>query len=221
LADEGVATLEFPHLMRLVEGKQFDTIYHEHYSYLSLHAVRSVFEHQGLRLFDVEQLPTHGGSLRIFAARAESSTHATSERLDALLVLEEQTGMLEPSYYAHLQLAAERIKDDLLGFLLEQKRAGKSVAGYGAAAKGNTLLNFAGVRRDLLPFVCDAAPAKQGRYLPGSHIPILAPSAIDEARPDFVLILPWNISDEIVTSLSRVLDWGGRFVTAIPELKLL
>jgi SAM-dependent methyltransferase len=218
LAPEGVATLEFPHLMRLIHGGQFDTIYHEHYSYLSLHATHRIFESQGLRIFDVEELPTHGGSLRVFAARREARARPVTPRVEELLARERAAGMLGLAYYANLQQRAERVKLDLLSFLIEQKRAGRTVAGYGAAGKGNTLLNFAGVRADLLAFVCDAAPSKQGRYLPGSHIPILAPSVLKERRPDFVLILPWNLKAEIMSQHGYVADWGGRFVTAVPEL---
>lgn len=218
LAPEGVATLEFPHLLRLIDGGQFDTIYHEHYSYLSLHAMNRIFESQGLRFFDVEELPTHGGSLRVFASRREARVQPVTPRFEELLAREREAGMLDLAYYANLQQRAERVKLDLLSFLIEQKRAGATVAGYGAAAKGNTLLNFAGVRADLLAFVCDAAPSKQGRYLPGSHIPILAPEALKERRPDFVLILPWNLKAEVMSQLAYARDWGCRMVTAVPEL---
>ncbi len=218
LAPEGVATLEFPHLLRLIQGRQFDTIYHEHYSYFSLHTARRVFRRAGLDIFDVEELPTHGGSLRIHAAHAASAEARMTERVAALEEEERRAGILDMAFYADFQTQAEKIKNDLLAFLLEKKRRGETVAAYGAAAKGNTLLNFAGVKPDLLPFVCDAAPSKQGRFLPGSHIPILPPEELLERRPAHVLILPWNIREEIMASLATVRDWGGRFVVAVPEL---
>jgi SAM-dependent methyltransferase len=221
LAPEGVATFEFPHLLQLVSGCQFDTIYHEHYSYLSLHAVRRIFEQQGLRVFDVELVPTHGGSLRVFACRATARTRAVTPRVSTVLEQEQAAGLLTRAYYAGFQSRAETVKLDLLSFLIEQKRRGRTVAGYGAAAKGNTLLNFAGVRSDLLPFVCDAAPSKQGRWLPGSHIPILAPQALKDRRPDFVLILPWNLKAEVMTAHRYIADWGGKFVTAVPALEIV
>lgn len=219
LAPEGVATFEFPHVMRMVDGIQFDTIYHEHYSYLSLTAVNRIFASQGLRVFDVEEISPHGGSLRVFACLADAARE-TSPAVAALLAREQSAGLLDYAYYARLKDQAERVKLDLLAFLLEQKRAGRSVAAYGAAAKGNTLLNYAGVRPDLMQFVCDAAPSKQGRFLPGSHIPILPPSALAECKPDIVLILPWNIKAEIEAALAYIREWGGRFAVAIPELKV-
>lgn len=219
LAPEGVATFEFPHLLRLIQGMQFDTIYHEHYSYLSLHTVRRVFLAAGLRVFDVEELSTHGGSLRVFACGTDAR-HVASPRLGRLAAEEAEAGIATPALYAGLQAEAERIKDELLTFLIAEKRAGRIVAGYGAAAKGNTLLNFAGVRPDLLPFVCDAAASKQGQYLPGSHIPILPPSALAEAKPDCVLILPWNIASEIVET-PEARGWGARFAIAVPRLTML
>jgi SAM-dependent methyltransferase len=218
LAPEGVSSLEFPHLMRLIDGGQFDTIYHEHYSYLSLHAARRVFKSQGLRIFDVEERPTHGGSLRIYVCRRDARSRPVTPRVEELAAREREAGMLGLVYYADLQRRAEQVKLDLISFLIEQKHAGRTVAGYGAAAKGNTLLNFAGIRADLLPFVCDVAPSKQGRYLPGSHIPILAPSVLKETCPDFVLILPWNLKAEVMSHLAYVRDWGCRMVTAVPEL---
>lgn len=220
LAPTGVATLEFPHLLELVEGAQFDTIYHEHYSYFSLHAVRAIFEAQGLRIFDVETLPTHGGSLRVYATPLTDHGPRAGERIAAVLDAERDAGMLDMTFYDSLQPRAERIKNTLLRFLLRAKEAGRLVVGYGAAAKGNTLLNFAGIRPDLLPFVCDAATSKQGRFLPGSHIPIVAPDMLRGKRPDDVLILPWNIKDEIMHDHAYVRDWGGRFAWAIPELEI-
>ncbi len=220
LAPEGVATFEVPQLLRLIEGLQFDTIYHEHYSYLSLHTVRRVLAAAGLRAFDAEELPTHGGSLRVFACH-KGASHQTSPRLEKLAAAEADAGITQAALYGRLQAEAERIKDELLMFLIAEKRAGRSVAGYGAAAKGNTLLNFAGVRADLLPFVCDAAPSKQGQHLPGSHIPVRPPSALVEAHPDTVLILPWNIAREIVETISHARGWGGRFAVAVPGLTIL
>jgi SAM-dependent methyltransferase len=217
----GLVNLEFPHLYRLVESAQFDTVYHEHFSYLSLSTVRRLFERHGLRVFDVEELPTHGGSLRIHARRQADPLAAETARLAAVLDLERAAGMLGLDYYQGFQARAERVKAELLAFLAEQKLAGKLVAAYGAAAKGNTLLNFCGVKPDLLAFVCDLSPHKQGLFLPGSRIPVLPPAAIGERRPDFVLILPWNIKDEIMTQLAFIRQWGGRFVTPIPAPAIL
>ncbi|ADR19070.1 class I SAM-dependent methyltransferase [Calditerrivibrio nitroreducens] len=216
----GTITLEFPHLMQLIEQCQFDTIYHEHFSYLSLFTVKRIFECEGLRIFDVEQLPTHGGSLRIYGCHAED-TRPNSPAVATLLAEEARRGLQTLEPYQNFQARAERIKDDLLGFLIEQKRAGKKVAAYGAAAKGNTLLNYAGVKPDLLPFVCDAAAAKQGKYLPGSHIPILPPSALSEFAPDYVLILPWNLREEVTKQLTYAQNWGARFVIAVPTLRVI
>jgi SAM-dependent methyltransferase len=215
----GTITLEFPHLMRLIEHSQFDTIYHEHYSYLSLYTVSRMFDAAGLRLFDVEELPTHGGSLRVYGCHEDDHRFAGA-RVFALLALEETRGLQTPAVYADFQKKADKAKNNLLAFLIEQKRLGKKTVGYGAAAKANTLLNYAGVKPDLLPFVCDAAASKQGKYLPGSRIPILPPSALKETRPDTVLVLPWNIVDEIIRQHSYVFDWGGKFVTALPEIKI-
>jgi SAM-dependent methyltransferase len=220
LAPRGIVTFEFPHLMRLVEQAQFDTIYHEHYSYLSLHTVGQVLISQGLDVCDVDQLTTHGGSLRVYAQRSDAPRQAISASVSELLAEETRRGMRSLPYYAGFQSRAERIKNDVLAFLLEQKRAGRVVAGYGAAAKGNTLLNFAGVRPDLLPYVCDAAPSKQGKFLPGSHIPILPPSAIHNDPPPYVMILPWNIRDEISECIRAMTNWTGRCVVAIPTLEV-
>jgi SAM-dependent methyltransferase len=214
----GTITLEFPHLLRLIEHTQFDTVYHEHFSYLSLHTVSRVFAAAGLRVFDVEELPTHGGSLRVYGAHADDA-RATSPAMTAVLADEIRNGLESSEPYRALQGKSERIKDDLLAFLIDAKRAGKTVAAYGAAAKGNTLLNYAGVRPDLLSFVCDAAPAKQGKFLPGSHIPILVPQALRERRPDIILVLPWNIATEVVAQNSFARDWGARFFAAIPSMR--
>lgn len=215
----GTITLEFPHLMRLIEQVQFDTIYHEHFSYLSLYTVTRIFDSAGLRIFDVDELPTHGGSLRIYGCH-KNDTRTSSERVTALLRAEEGAGMRNLDVYGGFQQRAEQIKDSLLRFLLEQKHAGKKVAAYGAAAKGNTLINFAGIKRDLLPFVCDAAPSKQGKYLPGSHIPVRTPEVLAAARPDFVLILPWNIASEVIEQNIALRQFGTHFVTAVPDLKV-
>lgn len=217
----GLVNLEFPHLYRLVESAQFDTVYHEHFSYLSLSTVRRIFSAQGLRVFDVEELPTHGGSLRIHARREDDPKAQDTERLNAVLRMEQAAGMLSPGYYLGFQERVERIKAELLGFLAEQTLARKTVAAYGAAAKGNTLLNFCGVKAGQVAFVCDASPHKQGLFLPGSRIPVLHPDAIAKERPDFVLILPWNIKDEIMAQLSFIRQWGGRFVTPIPSPEIL
>ncbi len=216
----GTITLEFPHLMRLIQHALFDTVYHEHFSYLSLHTVGRIFAGSGLRVFDVEELSTHGGSLRIYGCH-EHYPRATSPAVDALAAEEERSGLGNLATYRTFQARADRIKDDLLVFLIEQKRLGRKMAAYGAAAKGNTLLNYAGVRPDLLPFVCDAAPSKQGRYLPGSRVPILPPAALKERKPDIVLILPWNVADEVVQQHAYIREWGGRFALAVPEIKVL
>lgn len=219
LKPQGVITLEFPHLMRLVEFTQFDTVYHEHFSYLSLMAVERIMAAAGLRVFDVEELPTHGGSLRIYACRSEAG-HAETASVAALRAEEAARGMDRDGYYTAFQHRAEAVKNGFLRFLLDAKADGKSVAAYGAAAKGNTLLNFAGVRPDLLPFVCDAAPSKQGKLLPGSHIPILAPEALRANRPDYLVILPWNIAEEVRAQCADLAAQGTRFVTAVPQLQI-
>ena len=215
----GTITLEFPHVMRLIEHAQFDTIYHEHFSYLSLYSAQRIFAAAGLRVFDVEELPTHGGSLRLYGCHINES-RATSAAVDALLREEERRGLRAPDVYRAFQPRADRIKDDLLRFLIDTKAAGKTVAAYGAAAKGNTLLNYAGVKPDLLPFVCDAAAAKQGKFMPGSHVPIVAPDVRSERRPDFLLILPWNIADEVMAKQAILAAKGTKFVTAVPRLNI-
>ena len=219
LKPNGTVTLEFPHLMQLIQHNQFDTVYHEHFSYLSLFTVMRLFEAARLQVWDVEELPSHGGSLRIYGAHLEAAKNATPAVAE-LLAKETAHGMQQLPTYLDFQIRAERIKNALLSFLLEQKRLGKTVAAYGAAAKGNTLLNFAGIKTDLLAYVCDAAPSKQGKYLPGSHIPIVAPQVLMERQPELVLLLPWNIADELRLALSAIGDWGGRFVTAVPELRI-
>ncbi|MFN4355707.1 methyltransferase domain-containing protein [Parvibaculum sp.] len=220
LKPEGVSTFEFPHLLKLVAENQFDTIYHEHYSYLSLSAVARVFEKNGLALFDVEELPTHGGSLRAFAQRADTGSREKTTRLAALLEAERRAGVEGEALYAGFQKRAEKVKDDFTAFLIDAKRKGLKVAAYGAAAKGNTLMNFAGTRPDLIPYVVDKATAKQGRFMPGSRIPIVAPGHLDADRPDIIVILPWNISEEVQSQLSHARQWGAKFVMAVPELRV-
>jgi SAM-dependent methyltransferase len=220
LKPEGTVTLEFPHLMPLIERTQFDTIYHEHFSYLSLTTVAHIFAEAGLRVWEVEELSTHGGSLRVYGCHAEAAI-ATTNRVESVLTREEQFGVTRLGTYTKFQKRADRVKDDLVAFLIEQKRAGRRVAAYGAAAKGNTLLNYAGVRPDLLPYVCDAAMSKQGKFMPGSHIPIRPPEALRENPPDYVVILPWNIADEVRAQLADLVHSGTRFVTAVPELSFL
>lgn len=214
----GTITLEFPHLLKLIQHNQFDTVYHEHYSYLSLQTVKCVFEGAGLRVFDVEALPTHGGSLRVFGCHADDGRNSTSN-VEKVLKSELTAGLQSLQTYLSFQHKADKVKNDLLLFLIKQSQEGKKVAAYGAAAKGNTLLNYAGVKPDLVEFVCDAAPSKQGKYLPGSHIPIFEPDKILQLKPDFVLILPWNIAEEVVSANSFIREWDGRFITAVPELK--
>ncbi len=218
LKPAGVATFEFPHLLRLVSKYQFDTIYHEHYSYLSLIAVKRIFENNGLNVFDVEDLITHGGSLRVYAQRADSGIHEISANVANMLRLEEQAGMAAPAFYAGFQAKADQVKNDFLSFLIETKRKGKTVAGYGAAAKGNTVLNYAGVRPDLLPYVVDRNPAKQDKFLPGSRIPIVAEEHLKQNQPDYVVILPWNLREEVMVQLAYIREWGGQFVTAVPSI---
>jgi 2-polyprenyl-3-methyl-5-hydroxy-6-metoxy-1,4-benzoquinol methylase len=219
LKPHGVATFEFPHLLRLMAENQFDTLYHEHYSYLSLTAVQALCARNGLSIFDVQELPTHGGSLRVFVQREVGPQQVTA-RVAELLAEEEQVGMRTPVYYASLAPAAAQIKHELLRFLLQAKAEGKRVVGYGAAAKGNTLLNYAGIRADLLAWVADASPHKQGKYLPGSRIPVVSPQRIAEEKPDYVLVLPWNLLDEVTQQQAQVRDWGGQFVVAIPQLRV-
>lgn len=220
LKPQGVSTFEFPHLMKLVAENQFDTIYHEHYSYLSLTAVARIFEKNGLSLFDVEELPTHGGSLRAFAQRADSGKHGKTARLAVCLEAEQRAGVESEAFYAGFQKRAEKVKDDFTAFLIDAKYKGLKVGAYGAAAKGNTLMNFAGTRPDLVPYVVDKAVAKQGRFMPGSRIPIVAPGHLDADKPDIIVILPWNIREEVMTQLSHARSWGAKFVTAVPEMRV-
>jgi SAM-dependent methyltransferase len=221
LAPGGVITMEFPHLLRLVRHNQFDTIYHEHFSYLSFVAVQRIFAHHGLELFDVEELPTHGGSLRIYACHKDDERHRVGPRVGALLEREREAGYEDIATYRDFEEKVHRTKRELLKFLIGAREAGKRVAGYGAPAKGNTLLNFCGVRTDLIDYTVDRAPSKQDTLLPGVRIPVYPPEKIMETRPDYVLILPWNIAEEITSKMAAVKEWGGRFVVPIPELRVL
>ncbi|HKH60337.1 MAG TPA: class I SAM-dependent methyltransferase [Flavitalea sp.] len=221
LKENGVITMEFPHLMQLVENNQFDTIYHEHFSYLSFLTVKKIFEEQNLALFDVQEIPTHGGSLRIFAKHKTDPTKPISQNVLDLLRKEDEKGMNKLDYYNNFQQKAEMIKMDLTSFLIDQKKAGKKVAAYGAAAKGNTLLNYCGIKNDLIEFVVDANPHKQNKWLPASHIPVVHEETLKEAKPDFVVILAWNLREEIVRQLSYIRNWNGRFVIAIPALEII
>jgi len=216
----GVATFEFPHLLNLIEQNQFDTIYHEHFSYLSLYSVKNIFQANGLEVFDVQELPTHGGSLRVFTQRKDSHPFPVSNNVDRIIEIETKAGMLNDDTYINFSQKIQRIKNDLLDFLIQQNRHGKMVVAYGAAAKGNTLMNFAGVRSDYVTYVVDKNPAKKGKYMPGSHIPIVDEEKLRHDHPDYVLILPWNLRDEIMNQLGYIREWGGRFVSAIPALKV-
>jgi hypothetical protein len=218
LKPRGVATFEFPHLLRLISETQFDTIYHEHFSYLSLTAAERIFRSCGLEVFDVAELPTHGGSLRVFAQRLDTGAHPLAASVTRLLDLERRASLDSPAGYAGFQAKTDLIKDSFLEFLLSARRQGRKVAAYGAAAKGNTLLNYAGVRRDLLPYVVDRNPAKQGKYLPGSRIPIVPEARIRDECPVSILVLPWNLRSEVMDQLAYVREWGARFVTFVPEL---
>jgi len=221
LAPSGVITMEFPHLQRLMAENQFDTIYHEHFSYFSFVAVERVFKHHGLVMFDVEELGTHGGSLRIYARHAENQALPVGPRVDALRRREIDDGFLSLERYRGFSEQVKATKRKLLSFLIDAKQRGKKVVGYGAPGKGNTLLNYCGIRTDFLDFTVDANPYKQGKFTPGTRIPILPPEAIREARPDYVLILPWNLKGEISKAASYISQWGGRFVVPIPEVTLL
>ncbi len=217
----GVITMEFPHLMRLIDERQFDTVYHEHFSYFSFHTVRRVFAAHGLKLFDVEELATHGGSLRIYGAHDDDDSKVQSERAGELAQREHQAGYDEIDTYRAFAGAVREEKRAILSFLIELKRSGATIAGYGAPAKGNTMLNFCGVGTDFIDFTVDLNPAKQGHLLPGSHIPILAPTGLALARPDVVLILPWNLREEIMLQHAYVREWGGRFAARAPGMQLL
>ena len=221
LASGGLITMEFPHLLRLMEENQFDTIYHEHFSYFSLGTVEQVFARHGLKLFDVEELPTHGGSLRVFAAHADDAARAAGERIARVKAEEARAGLGGLEAYRAFAEQVKRTKRRLLEFLVQAKNAGKTIAGYGAPAKGNTLLNYCGIRSDFLDYTVDVSPHKQGRFLPGTHIPVYAPERVRATRPDYLLVLPWNIKDEIIAQMSHIREWGGQFVLPIPEVRVV
>lgn len=220
LKPHGVAAFEFPHLLKLLSQTQFDTIYHEHFSYLSLTTVCRIFRANGLEVFDVEEYPTHGGSLRVFAQRSGSGRRESNARVDDLLRIERAAGMSTTEYYVGFQAKTDGVKDAFLSFLLDAKRQGKTLAAYGAAAKGNTLLNYAGVHADLISFVADRNPAKLGKFMPGSRIPIVDESRVAASRPDYVVIFPWNLKAEVMQQLHYIREWDGVFVTAVPRLEL-
>jgi SAM-dependent methyltransferase len=221
LKSTGTITMEFPHLMRLVEECQFDTIYHEHFSYLSFTTVKRIFENQGLEMFDVQELSTHGGSLRIFAKHKDDKSKEISKNVQDLLDREEKAGMKEMDYYNNFKSHVDTIKYNVWEFLINAKKEGKKVIGYGAAAKGNTLLNYCGIKgNDLIEFAVDASPHKQNKFLPASHIPVKDLDSIAAGKPDYVIILPWNLKKEISEQLNYIKDWGGKFVTFIPELNI-
>ena len=221
LAPGGVITMEFPHLLQLIENNQFDTIYHEHFSYLSFVAVNRIFAHHGITLFDVEELPSHGGSLRIYGKHTDDNSKAITDNVTGLLAREIEMGFESLEYYAAFEEKVKETKRKILDFLIEAKRQGKMVAGYGAPGKGNTLLNYCGIRTDFLDYTVDMSPHKQGNFLPGTHIPIYHPEKIKETKPDFLFILPWNLKKEIMNQHNYIRDWGGKFVVPIPELTIL
>ncbi|MFC1885020.1 methyltransferase domain-containing protein [Thermodesulfobacteriota bacterium] len=221
LKHTGTSTFEFPHLLNLIRQNQFDTIYHEHFSYLSLTTVRKIFADHGLDIYDVEEIQTHGGSLRIYAKHSENNTIPVSENVLSLEKRELENGICDMRLYQSFQRKADKVKYDFLEFLLKQKKTNKKIAAYGAAAKGNTLLNYCGIKNDLIDFVADASTYKQNKYLPGSHVPIVTEAKIREAQPDFVIIFPWNIKEEIMEQLDYIREWNGKFVIAIPELNIL
>ena len=220
LAPDGIITMEFPHLVQLIDNNQFDTIYHEHFSYLSFYTVKQIFEKAGLEMFDVEELSTHGGSLRIYAKHAENTELVIADNVAQMLARETAKGIAVLDYYNGFQQKAFAVKTAMLQFLLEQKRAGQTVAGYGAAAKGNTLMNYCGIKSDLVDYVVDANPHKQNKFLPGSHIPVVNEDYLKANKPDYVIIFPWNLRMEIAEQLSYIREWGGKFVVPIPELRV-
>jgi 2-polyprenyl-3-methyl-5-hydroxy-6-metoxy-1,4-benzoquinol methylase len=220
LKPDGLITMEFPHLLRLIEQCQFDTIYHEHFSYLSLHAVEQIFASHGLRIFDVEELATHGGSLRIFACHDECGLHEELPSVERIREMEQSGGLLDLEVYTNFGHKVMQVKHNLLEFLIEAKRLGKTVVGYGAPAKGNTLLNYCGIRGDFIDFTVDRSPHKQDYFLPGTHIPVFSPERIYQAKPDYVLILPWNLKQEIMDQLAGIREWGGHFVVPIPDVQV-
>ena len=221
LAEDGVVTLEFPHLLCLIDENQFDTIYHEHFSYFSLYTTTKIFQQHGMEVFDVEELPTHGGSLRVYARHEENHGRPITEAVTELLDREFAAGVTDLDYYRSFQARVIRTKHKLLEFLVDAKAAGRSIVGYGAPGKGNTLLNYAGVRQDFLDYVVDRNPYKHGRFLPGTHIPIFDVDRIAETRPDYLLILPWNLRREITEQTAYIREWGGRHVVPIPEVQVI
>jgi 2-polyprenyl-3-methyl-5-hydroxy-6-metoxy-1,4-benzoquinol methylase len=221
LKENGTITMEFPHLLKLIEENQFDTIYHEHFSYLSFYVVKQIFEKCQLKVYDVEKLTTHGGSLRIFATHSNNDVINISTNVMSLLSEEKEFGLLDLNIYKKFQNKVDKVKYDLLSFLLEAKKENKKIIAYGAAAKGNTFLNYIGIKSDLISYVVDKSPYKQNKYLPGSHIPIVSENEIKEFKPDYILILPWNIKDEIINQLRYVKNWDCKFITAIPEIRVI
>jgi hypothetical protein len=221
LAPTGVVTLEFPHVMRLIDENQFDTVYHEHFGYFSLHTAVTILADHGLEIFDVDELPTHGGSLRIYARHDDDLTHPVQRSVKELLAREDAFGLTSIDRYTQFTAQVEQTKHDILDLLIGLKREGKTIAGYGAPGKGNTLLNYCGIRTDFLDFTVDRSPYKQGLFLPGTHIPIFEPEEIDRRRPDYVFILPWNVKDEIVAQMAHIRDWGGQFIIPIPQPQIV
>jgi hypothetical protein len=221
LGPEGVVTLEFPHVLRLIDENQFDTIYHEHFSYFSLHTVVTILAKHGLEAFDVEELPTHGGSLRVYARHRDDLTHPVAPSVKELLETEESFGLTDIGRYHRFASQVEGTKRSILELLIRLKRQGATIAGYGAPGKGNTLLNYCGIRSDFIDFTVDRNPYKQGKFLPGTHIPIHSPEEIERRQPDYVFILPWNVKDEIVAQLSHIREWGGRFIVPIPSPRVI
>ena len=219
MKQNGTITLEFPHLLNLIQQNQFDTVYHEHFSYLSVYTVQAIFQSVGLRVFDVEKIVTHGGSVRVYGCHSED-IRPNCDAVALIIKEEHSFGLKNLSTYCNFQSQANTVKNDLLRFLLQAQFEGKKVCAYGAAAKGNTLLNYAGVKPDLIKFVCDAAESKQDKFMPGSHIPIVAPTLLKEFKPDYVVILPWNIASEVINANSFIRDWQGAFVTAVPTLSI-
>ncbi|MBI5099500.1 MAG: class I SAM-dependent methyltransferase [Nitrospirae bacterium] len=221
LKPQGIITMEFPHLMRLIDENQFDTIYHEHFSYFSFITVNKVFASHGLKIFDVDELPTHGGSLRIYACHEENASRPVDGRALNLIDKEERSGFRDMKFYLTFGEKVKETKRAVLDFMIRDKRHGKSIAAYGAPAKGNTLLNYCGIRTDFIDYTVDRSPHKQGLFLPGVHIPIYGPDKINETRPDYLVILPWNLKDEIMEQMSHIRDWGGKFVVLIPEVQVI
>lgn len=221
LKNDGIITFEFPHLLKLVQQKQFDTIYHEHFFYLSLTIVKQILQTHGLEIFDVEELQTHGGSLRIYVKHADNKNHNVTENVSRIIRIESDANISSIEFYRVFQRSVNEIKINILDFLIEKKKQGKKIIAYGAAAKGNTFLNFCGVKNDLIDYVVDASSYKQGKYLPGSHIPVFEESRIKEDKPEYILILPWNIKEEIMNQLSYVKDWGAKFLISIPQLEVI